>query len=53
MTWLTVFARSIRRIEILDEDLAVVSCSTSEFADTNDIGGGFDLRRTQRVCAPL
>ena len=37
MTWLTVFARSIRRIEILDENLAVVSCSTSEFVDENDI----------------
>ena len=37
MTWLTVFARSIRRIEILDDDPAVVSCSTSEFVDENDI----------------
>lgn len=37
MTWLTVFARSIRRIEILDDDLTVVSCHTSKFVDENHI----------------
>ena len=38
MTWLTVFARSIRRIEILDGDPAFVSCSTSGFVGESDIG---------------
>ncbi|RWA68020.1 hypothetical protein [Mesorhizobium sp.] len=37
MAWLTVFARSIRRIEILDDDLAFVNCVTSGFVGVNDI----------------
>ena len=37
MTWLTVFARSVRRVEIIDDDLTIVSCSTSALPDVNDI----------------
>lgn len=37
MTWLTVFARAVRRIEMLDNDFTVISCSTSEFSGVNDI----------------